>query len=203
MLNKKYHVFTVALLLSSSAAFASDNKISDAKASVTVKNAIDMQEDESMSFGTITAVAGTTAATAVINPQSGSIGIINKGGSGDASILQLEQGNAAQFSISGAASFSALQVTLPNSSSTLTLQTDEIIDPTVKLAEFTLETFTIYDKTAAATPTASSGTTFPVTTDATGSVAFSLGATLSTGTDASFTYVDGTYEGTYEVSVSY
>ncbi len=166
-------------------------------ASVTVLNAFTITETQPLSFGTLVAFADDDAAgaggvaTAELSSADGAISITN---AGNASLTEVSAGQVGIYTISGAAPNTAITLTLPTSA-TLT-------DPSgTETKNFTLGTFT--------RTVVTSGTPFTTDTDATGTLVFNLGATLTTdatgasGSSAAEAYLDATYTGTYTVTADY
>ncbi len=172
-------------------------------ASVVVLSAISMVETTAISFGTIAAFAdGTTAGTisTLTIPADGSAQSIVDAGT--AKIVEIAAGNAATYTISGAAPNTVITITLPDEVGGYVLGDVLLTDPAaVSDDEFYIDNFTKSIVT--------SGTAFTYDTDGTGTLVFNVGADLLT-TDQGFLigdlgapYDDATYTGTYDVTVSY
>lgn len=168
-----------------------------ANASVTVQNSFTLVETTPLSFGTILAIANdhTTAdlATLVVNPD-GVTADLATGGTA-ANIVSITPGTPATFTITGAAPNSVLTITDP-AAFTLT-------DPSATDAkDFDVDTFT--------KSVVTSGTPFTYDTDATGTLVFNYGATLTTeqpaggaASDNAIAYENVTFTGTYTMTVNY
>ncbi|ADZ89351.1 DUF4402 domain-containing protein [Marinomonas mediterranea] len=182
------------LAVSSSIAMAAETVTGNA--SVTVQNAFNLSETTALSFGTIRAT-GDTAGTETAALQISSDGTSNNPTSTDstaAAISVITAGNAAVFTIDSAAPSSNLTITLPSSAITLT--------STLNDGLFSIDTFE-----ATITSGPRDGTAYSagnLLTDSTGAVTFAVGATLTTGTGATDgAYDDGSYTGTYSITVDY
>ncbi|WP_067214795.1 DUF4402 domain-containing protein [Marinomonas gallaica] len=187
----KYLPIVALPAIGMSSAFALEQV--NGSATVIVQNSFTLQEDSGLDFGTVRASAdttGTTVATLTL-PADGSASSVVQGT--NATIQEITPGAAATFSISGAAPSTALTLTLPTST---TLTTGG------GTASFTVNNFI-----AEVTSGPSNGSTYAASnliTDTAGAVTFSVGADLVTddGTPSA-DYLNGTYTGTYQVSVDY
>lgn len=164
-------------------------------ASVEVRNSFDLIETVPLSFGVISAIYGDDAtdfATLTIDSDGTTADTITDGLAA-ARIVPIAAGTAGQFTIENAA---------PNTVLTITPLVDfDLTDPSggtsrqFQVSNFTLESI-------------SSGTAFAFDTDATGTLVFNVGATLTTdiqvlaaGTPGP--YDDTTYTGTFDITVNY
>ncbi|TDO97386.1 DUF4402 domain-containing protein [Marinomonas balearica] len=183
-----------ALAVSSSIAMGAETATGNA--SVTVQNAFNLSETTALSFGTIRAT-GDTAGTQTAELQISSDGTSNNPETTDstaAAISVIEAGEPAVFTIDSAAPSSNLTITLPSAAIELTSTLNDGL-------------FSIDDFEATITSGPRDGTAYAsgnLLTDDTGGVTFAVGATLTTGTGATdAAYTDGTYTGTYEITVDY
>lgn len=163
-------------------------------ATVVVQNSFTLQQDSQLNFGTVRASADTTGTTFAFltMPADGSATSTTQGT--NAAIQEITAGAPATFSISGAAPSTALTLTLPAGTVNLTTGGGT--------AAFTVDTFV-----AEITSGPSNGSTYSssnLITDTSGAVTFSVGANLNTDkTTPASDYLNGTYSGTYQVSVDY
>lgn len=170
-------------------------------ATAEVLNTITLTETTPLNFGTIFAVADadaddTTLATLVVSTAGAvSQGSATDGGGGTASNLVALGGHVAGLlTISGAAAFTDLTVTV-GTGATLVSLIHSSGSPNV--TPFTLD---------AIVTSPASGSTGQ--TDASGGLTILVGGTIGaeeggTGTNFTSGYLDGTYTGSYDVSVSY
>ncbi len=189
----------VVVALTSVSSYA-ENVVSTA--SVTVQNALTLAEVSSLDLGTIRAAAdpaGTVTATIVIDSDGVTAPVTASGGAA-AVIQSLVDGAPAAYTVSGAANFASLTVTLPPAGGIA------VTNGAPAGAQFTIDSFegtlTTANDTTIALTNAAGG--IAVTADATGNLAFNVGATLTT--DATATtgaYADSAYSGSYTVDVSY
>lgn len=160
-------------------------------ATVNVLNAIGFTETKALTFGTIVAQtdgtgAGAAATILVANGADNDTTVTNVGGATDDRIVELIQGDRAQYDISGAAPSTALNVTIPTAPLQLVCGACVTTPP-----EFTVDIWTD-DSTAGV-----------LTTDGAGAGTLNVGATLSTDPVSLVPYEDGLYSGNYDVSVNY
>jgi hypothetical protein len=154
--------------------------------SVTVDNAFTMTETTAMSFGTITALNAVTAAdvaTLTMNGETGATSTSQAGGN-NALIIEVTAGAPGVITITGAPPSTAMTITDPAA-----------VDVTNPGAPTTTAKFSA-DLTAV-------GSGFSNTTSAAGVLVIKIGGALSTVVDASLTYADATYTGTYSVQVAF
>jgi hypothetical protein len=172
----------------------------DVSASVVVNNTIDMTVAADLDLGTISALADTsTGATISTMVMSADPATAPLGSAGtDSAIIVLQAGSPADIVVAGAA---------PNYNLTVTLPAGPILmeDPSITAGSgmaFNLGTFTRYSYVEG------NNQSFASTTDATGNLAFYVGATLSTAnvngnTVVSDPYTEGVYTATFPVVVEY
>ena len=181
----------VSTAMLSSATFAETETFT---ASVEVQNSFDLTETIPLSFGIISAIfsdVATDFSTLTVDSDGTSADIIVNGTA--SSIVPISAGTAGQFTIANAA---------PNTVLTIdTILDFDLTDPSggttrqFQISGFTLESI-------------SSGTPFAFDTDATGTLVFNVGATLTTDIQAlaagtAGPYDDTTYTGTFDVTVNY
>lgn len=173
----------IALSMAVFAFCASDAMAEDAGSSVdvTVQNAFTFTEDVALNFGTFVAISDATNTATLAIDATGATTVTNNA---PALIIELVSGVQGQFTISGAAPTTGLNVTLPTSV-TLTCGACSGSQP-----DFVVNTF-VDDSVAGV-----------VTTDGSGGATLDVGATLNTQADAN-PYEDGVYSGAYTVSVNY
>ncbi|TMM43114.1 hypothetical protein FCS21_13365 [Colwellia ponticola] len=168
-----------------------------ANASVTVQNSFTLAETTPLSFGTVVAIANDNTApdlaTLVVSATSGTADVATQGTV--ASLVAISPGTPATFTVSGAAPNTVLTIT---DASAFQLTDPSSTDTKV----FDVSNFT---KTVV-----TSGTPFTYDTDATGTLVFNYGATLSTSTpsggaasDNAIAYDNVTFTGTYTMQVEY
>jgi len=203
----QFYIALVATSLSLVASQALAQETVSSTATVTVSNAFTLQEVAAIDFGTVRlnyAHDGTnnftTSAAMTINadgsPATFVIGVDGTGTS-EASFTEILPGTPAEYSISAAAPFTAVSVqSLP----TATLTNPASPGATLALTVGTTN-FEIVGGTNPGDPY-TQGAASNMITDATGSVGFLMGGTITTlATDV--TYGDGAYSGTYSVVVEY
>ncbi len=171
-------------------------------ASVTVQNALTLTEVAGLDLGTIRATAdplGVLLAEIIIDSDGVTAPATSTTGA-PAVIQSLVDGAPASYTVSGAANFASLTVTLPPAGGIA------ITNGAPAGAQFTIDDFegtlTVANDTTVALTNAGGG--IVATADATGNLAFNVGATLTT--DATVTtgaYADSAYTGSYTVDVSY
>jgi len=163
-------------------------------ASVEVQNSFDLLETVPLSFGVISAIYSNVAtdfATLTVDSDGTSADIIVNGT--DASIVPISAGTAGQFTVENAAPNTVLTITPPSDF--------DLTDPSSGTTrKFQVSTFTL--------ESISSGTAFAFDTDATGTLVFNVGATLTTDIvpvagETAGPYDDTTYTGTYDITVNY
>ena len=156
-------------------------------ATATVSNTITVTETTPLSFGTLAVIGGAAAdlaPTATLTvPSDGTIPdqINNVSQGTNAKITIISGVTPGVLQISGAAADSAISIAAPVSTT--------LVHPTGPTLAFTPEV---------GGAAAAFGAT---TTDAAGELTLYVGGALST--QETVTYIDGTYSGTYEVTLSY
>jgi hypothetical protein len=198
MKNKLTRLFAVTAVSAAVMSGVSFAETGAGTASVEVKNSFTVLQTTPLSFGQIAAIASEANAE-VVTLQVFSDGttadlVDDSAGASVASIVSITPGTAGTFTVSGAA---------PNTDLTIVLPTNvELKDPSsADDKSFYLTDFT--------TTSITSGTAFSYDTDATGTLVFNIGATLSTdnliaaNSTAQSLYKDVTFTGTYDVTVNY
>jgi len=155
-------------------------------ATATVSNVITVTETTPLSFGTLSVIGGDVndvAPTATLTvPNDGTADQINNVSQGtNAKITIISGVTPGVLQISGAAADSAISIAAGPKTT--------LAHPTGPALDFTPEV---------GGPAAAFGAT---TTDAAGELTLYVGGALST--QETVTYIDGTYSGTYEVTLSY
>lgn len=166
------------------------------KASVTVKNVFTFENTEPLSFGTIRAsgdTGGVETATLIISANPNTAPRAASTDVAKAEIAILEPGSPAKFTVDGVAPYASLTITDPTETDVLP-QSLPPGTPSFKLSAFT------YYVTSGTTPAAATTT---LQADAEGKIAFNVGATLTTESADKGNYLDGEYEGTFNVELSY
>lgn len=160
-------------------------------ATVTVQNTFTIEGWEDVTFGTIAAVAAPTAGTQasiVMQPNSGATTVTQGSGGSDSRLLLISTPQPGKIMINNAP---------PNTTFTITPgSTVQLVNPANSSA-------TQFDFTPAAV-----GMDFNSTTDASGVLNVVVGGTLATrqqqsAGSESAGYVDGTYTGTYSVTLAF
>jgi hypothetical protein len=207
---KRNHIYIalVATSLSLGASHALAQETVSSTATITVSNAFTLQEVAPLDFGTVRlaySYDGTNAlspAASITVNANGSPATIVLGvdgtGTSEASFTEILPGTPAEYSITGAAPFTAVRVTgLPTANLTNPASPGAILAMTVTATNFEIVGGTnpgdVYDQ---------SGTSNLVT-DATGAVGFLMGGTITTPTADAVSFGDGAYTGTYSVVVDY
>lgn len=175
------------------------------KASVEVRNTLDIVETTSLNFGTIAAVAGSDSAVAtlVLNPENNELTTPTVTANDSkivGSITPIDKTNASRgvFTVSNAAKYTDLNVKLPTAA--IDMGMDNAAPGSLN---FTLDTFTAYaNEKAVELDGTGSG---KARTNASGDLVLLVGATLNTVQAASGTepYLDAEYKGEYAVTISY
>jgi hypothetical protein len=180
-------------------------------ATVDVLNTFSLVQDSAISFGVVRATASTDAANTayVVLPASPTGAITNDTTTGANStsvpaMSVLTAGAPGQYTVSGAAAFTSLNISVDSNS--VNLVGSGI--PPAKPSYFTLGSLTMKDATNPAKSLSSTPDT--LTTLADGSLVFTVGGTLTTADNADtvtdFTdgnYQDGTYSGSLTLTVEY
>ncbi|WP_046003488.1 DUF4402 domain-containing protein [Pseudoalteromonas rubra] len=165
------------------------------KATVQVTNSFNFVKVNDLDFGTIRASgdpAGAETATLTVAANAATAPTVTSTNANLASIAVINPGSPASFTVDGVAPFSTLTITDP---------TNTTVSPTnlpPGTPGFLLSNFTYY---------MTSGTPGPVTgtiqVDSDGTVAFNVGATLTTTSAATGNYLNGTYEGSFTLELNY
>ncbi|AXT72115.1 DUF4402 domain-containing protein [Vibrio natriegens] len=171
-------------------------------ASVEVKNTLDIVETTSLNFGTIAAVAGsddTNAATLVLDPSTGEVTAKATADSGSITPIDKTNVSPGTFTVSNAARYTNLNITLPKDADTIELKMENAAPESLK---FTLGKFTAYanDKAVELDATTGAG---KARTDENGNLVLLVGATLNTQKGGDASYDDAVYSGTYDVTIKY
>ena len=171
-------------------------------ASVEVKNTLDIVETTSLNFGTIAAVAGsddTNAATLVLDPSTGEVTAKATADSGSITPIDKTNVSPGTFTVSNAARYTNLNITLPKDADTIELKMENAAPESLK---FTLGKFTAYanDKAVELNATTGAG---KARTDENGNLVLLVGATLNTQKGGDASYDDAVYSGTYDVTINY
>lgn len=193
-INSKLLISLVAATCTASA-IAAESVTSTA--TVVVQNAFVLTENQALNFGTIRAKADTSGSTtaSLIIPADGSAHSVTRTGAvAQSNIIEITAGAPATYSVSSAAPLTNLTITLPTTAIALTNNNS--------VASFTMGSFGAYITSGANSGSAYSASNLQ--TDANGAVNFSVGATLTTdGSTPAADYTDGTFTGTYTITVSY
>ena len=171
-------------------------------ASVEVKNTLDIVETTSLNFGTIAAVAGsddTNAATLVLDPSTGEVTAKATADSGSITPIDKTNVSPGTFTVSNAARYTNLNITLPKDADTIELKMENAAPESLK---FTLGKFTAYanDKAVELDATTGAG---KARTDENGNLVLLVGATLNTQKAGDASYDDAVYSGTYDLTIKY
>lgn len=194
-------VATTAVLVSSGAV-AQENVTGNA--TVQVSNAFTLAEVTGIDFGNLRVFTDTNTTTTgevvVTIPGNTNPMTLAAAAAAEADGNILAQGAPGEYTISGAAPFTALNITYPGADSvTLTNQAAPPATPGFVVNFAAAQTFivggandgVVYDGTS------------NMITDGTGAVGFRLGGILNTEADTDTTYADGTYAGTFTLTVDY
>lgn len=197
-MNKLKKSFLIAGFSSFFSSYSIAVETLNSDATVIVNNAFTLSETAEMTFGTIRATAhvnGINTASLTL-PADGTAGAVTAATPADANIVVINQGTPASFSITDAAPFTTLTLTLPTNAITLATPGGD--------AEFTVDTFNAIIRGGQNDGDAYTTGTPNLRTDASGAVNFDVGATLHTDANsAPSDYLDGTYTGTYQIQVDY
>ena len=184
------------ILVSSNSALAAT---ASGTATVTVQNTFTLTQTTALSFGTIRAVAqsdGANVSTLVVLPD----GTSTVTDDGSAEITSISPATPGAFAVSGAAPFVDLQIVFP-ATFELAFASAPPTSPRFQIPNTGWSAEIIggaNDGLAYNTGTPN------LTTDNTGAVAFTVGATLTTdNATTSGSYLDETYTGTYTMTVNY
>lgn len=170
-------------------------------ASVTVQNTLTIENTTELSFGTIYAEQGDAAGeiAKLVMATDGSTTIDTNDANSNAAIRNLEAGEPAEFSITGAGNFTPVTLTFGNA--------------TLSNGEPDAATFTVDEFTGTVTAGLNVGNTFEgsdgetasISASSAGELSFTLGASLITeAVIATNDYRDGAlYEGSYSIDVSF
>jgi len=173
-------------------------------ASVTVSNVITLTEDAALTFGSVRATADVTANAAALTLDAAT-GVLTSGTAigtvANAAISSLSVGNAGSYTVSDAANFSPINLTLP---------ADDVVYLTATGVPSTNPRFAVNGFKATVFGGTNDGadaeTNTNLVTDNTGAVSFNVGATLYTDirtTGIVETYIDEDYSGAYAIVVTY
>ena len=200
--NLKIITAVVTGLAASVAAISTANATTKSvTASVVVDNVIAMTVAAPLDFGKISALGDASAsdaqATMVRSANPATAQVTDK--QTNSAIIVLTQGSPADIVITGAAADYELDVVVPTTDIFLS-------NPAVASGsqEFVLDSFNTHAYLEGTT-----NSSFGTTTTATGALSFYVGASLTTaasnlgGTAIKTAYTDGTYTGTFDVSVNY
>jgi hypothetical protein len=166
----------------------------NANASVTVAGTLNITKVADLNMGSIVAVGGATGDTQPTLVVPANTATAPSRTNNDGNIVIITPGTPASFEITGAAANTAITITTPVAP---VLLSDPSKAPGTSQT-FSLGTWTTYPTVSAAP--------FTNETNASGTLAFNVGATLSatdTNNTAGGAYDDGTYTGTFTVTVSY
>lgn len=160
-------------------------------ASVTTAAAFTVTETSALSFGTIVASrrgggGGAVATLAIGADAANSVTVTNVGGATDDFIVSSVDGDRAEFTIASALATTAMNIELPSSAITLSCGACAPGNP-----DFSVDTFL------------DDGGDDVVTSDGSGDATFYVGATLSTVAGTANYEANGSYTGTYNVTVAY
>ncbi|RZM80105.1 DUF4402 domain-containing protein [Pseudoalteromonas rubra] len=167
----------------------------DFKATVEVANSFNFVKVNDLDFGTIRAsgdAAGVETASLTIAANAATAPTVASTNASLATIAVINPGTPASFTVEGVAPYSTLTITDP----TNTLVSPKSLPPGTP--GFVLSNFTYY--MTSGTPGPVAGT---IQVDANGTVAFNLGATLTTTSAATGNYLNGTYEGSFTLELNY
>jgi spore coat protein U-like protein len=159
-------------------------------ATVVVQNAFNLTEVRGLDFGTIVALRDGAGGGAVSNIVVGADAdnattVTNAGGANDDRIIEITAGNRAEYSISAAIPSTAFNITLPSAPVALNCAACSGAQEDFSVSSFVDD-----------------GGDNSVTTDGTGAASFFVGAQLDT-VAGTAVYEDGTYTGTYDVTVAF
>jgi spore coat protein U-like protein len=159
-------------------------------ATVVVQNAFTLTEVSGLDFGTIVALRDGAGGGAVSNIVVGAEAanattVTNAGGANDDRIIELTAGDRAEYAISAALPSTTFSIILPSTPVALNCAACSGAQE-----DFTVNSFV------------DDGADGTVTTDGTGAASFFVGAQLDT-VSGTATYEDGTYSGTYDVTVTF
>ncbi len=192
-------VTSVALM--SSAAVA---ETTSGTASVEITNAFSLVETTSISFGNLQLTndtsSGTNGVVVVSIPGDANPMTLTAADPTEASGNILAQGNPAVFDVTGAAPFTTMTIDLSGLNAvTLTNSDAPPATPTLTMdLSGTDQAFVVGG--------ANDGldlATGDLVTDANGAVGLSLGGTLTSDDSATAVYADGTYSGSYNLTITY
>ncbi|ANQ18269.1 DUF4402 domain-containing protein [Vibrio natriegens] len=171
-------------------------------ASVEVRNTLDIVETASLNFGTIAAVAGsddTNAATLVLDPSTGEVTATATADSGSITPIDKTNVSPGTFTVSNAARYTNLNITLPKDADTIELKMENAAPESLK---FTLGKFTAYANDQAVELDGATGAG-KARTDENGNLVLLVGATLNTQKAGNASYDDAVYSGTYDLTIKY
>ncbi|MGI9898075.1 DUF4402 domain-containing protein [Vibrio natriegens] len=171
-------------------------------ASVEVRNTLDIVETASLNFGTIAAVAGsdnTNVATLVLDPSTGEVTATATADSGSITPIDKTNVSPGTFTVSNAARYTNLNITLPKDADTIELKMENAAPESLK---FTLGKFTAYANDQAVELDGATGAG-KARTDENGNLVLLVGATLNTQKAGNASYDDAVYSGTYDLTIKY
>lgn len=171
-------------------------------ASVEVRNTLDIIETASLNFGTIAAVAGsdnTNVATLVLDPSTGEVTATAAADSGSITPIDKTNVSPGTFTVSNAARYTNLNITLPKDADTIELKMENAAPESLK---FTLGKFTAYANDQAVELDSATGAG-KARTDENGNLVLLVGATLNTQKAGDASYDDAVYSGTYDLTIKY
>lgn len=195
-------VATSAVIISS-AAVAQETVTGDA--TVTVANAFDIQQDVAIDFGTLRIfndVDTTSTGEAIITiPGNTNPMTLAAAAPTEADGNIITQGAPGEFSITGAAPFTPLNIGFPVADSVT--MTNTAAPPSTPAFVVNFSEATTFVVGGANDGILYNDTTPNLTTDGTGAVGFRLGGVLNTLATTDEVYADGAYTGSFALTVEY
>ncbi|MBB1308792.1 MULTISPECIES: DUF4402 domain-containing protein [unclassified Pseudoalteromonas] len=185
--------------------FSAVSTTSTFRAEVTVQNAVKLDKDDDLSFGTIRAVAdlsGTHVASIVVNPLPAASPVSTSSSTGtDASISIIDDGVPASFTVSEAVKNAQLKIISPTQTTLEYEGTKDDGRPNFTIGNWTY----VITSGPNENETYTDGTPNLMVDSTDGTVSFNIGATLSTPDSAAFSkdYADGVYSGDFQIEVAY
>jgi len=167
---------------------------SNMTATATVENVLTLTTPSQLNFGTVVALSDTTDTASVTIDTAGSVTVAKTGTAAHTVIVDDSAATAAQITLADGADGAVINITI-----------DNVVDPLNGTTVFNLDDFSTSWNGAAA-DTQIIGTTFTETFSNAfnaGVNTLDIGATITTTTAAAGPYADGTYNGTYDVIISY
>lgn len=200
MKNNKKLACTALALFASSVCAETPAFNGKGTASVEVRNTLDIVETASLNFGVIAAVAGDNDSVAQLKLAPSTGELTNEGTNPSGSITPIDKTAASPgiFTVSNAAKYADLNITLPKSTQPVALKMENAAPGSL---DFVLSDFTATSSDKEIVLTEGAG---KAKTDGSGNLVLNVGATLSTvkGT-AKEPYLDAVYSGEYAVTISY